>query len=163
MIIKQNRLKAKAFTLIEIMLVITILVTLAAIAIPSLLRAFVTSKETTAIAALKTILTAEIKYRATNPVYASLETLGGANYPYLDSKLGCSTPPCKKQNYLFNVTPLSGNGFFAVADPEEPDNYRTFYIDESGVICRSNTTNTPVATAHANSSSCPPGYDQCGQ
>ena len=54
----------KGFTLVEIMIVVAIIVLLAAIAIPNLLRARLSANEATAIAAMRTLSTAYESYRA---------------------------------------------------------------------------------------------------
>ena len=58
------RLNKKGFTLVEIMIVVAIIVLLAAIAIPNLLRARLSANEATAIAAMRTLSTAMESYRA---------------------------------------------------------------------------------------------------
>ncbi|MCM8820239.1 MAG: prepilin-type N-terminal cleavage/methylation domain-containing protein [Candidatus Omnitrophica bacterium] len=144
----------KSFTLVEIMIVVAIIALLAAIAIPNLLRARVSAQESAAAAALHTIAAAEIQYRATNPTYGSLSDLGSANPPYIDSTLASGT----KQGYNFAVTIDSTNdNFFATAVPQKMSAAHTFYIDEDGVLCRSEDVGIPAPNAHIGSG-CPSGF-----
>jgi type IV pilus assembly protein PilA len=74
---------ARGFTIIELMIAITILLVLAAIEIPSLLRARMAANQAAAVANLKTIEAAEITYAVThNHGYtASLAQLGPSGEP----------------------------------------------------------------------------------
>jgi type IV pilus assembly protein PilA len=59
--------KAKGFSLIELLIVVAIILIIAAIAIPNLLRARLAANEASAVASLRTISTAETMYAATYP------------------------------------------------------------------------------------------------
>ena len=147
----------KGFTLVEIMIVVAIIALLAAIAIPNLLRARVSAQEAAAAAALKTIAAAQIQYRASNPTYATLADLGNANPPYIDKALANGS----KQGYKFNVPQNTETQFYATAIPDNPQQARTFYIDESGVLCRSTTTGVSSVSSRASGEEpCPSGFEQ---
>lgn len=76
---------SKAFTLVEILIVVAIIALLAGIAIPNLLRAKVTSNQSSAQATLKAIGNALETYAITNGVYPPDTTsLIGAAPPYLN-------------------------------------------------------------------------------
>jgi type IV pilus assembly protein PilA len=150
----------KGFTLVEIMIVVAIIALLAAIAIPNLLRSRLSAQEAGAVAALHTILAAEEQYRASNPVYSDLPTLGLDNPPYVDSRLATGT----KQGYVFVATPNntgprgSGVNFHATAAHANAQGH-SYYVDEGGVICRSNAIGAVVPGAHA-AAGCPAGYSE---
>lgn len=122
----------KGFTLVEIMIVVAIIVLLAAIAIPNLLRARVNANEAAAVGALHTISTSAQSWRAVNTSYpTSLIALSNAAPPYIDDSLGDGT----KQGYDFALTGAT-NTFTATARPDayETTGVRSFFVDTSGVV-----------------------------
>jgi type IV pilus assembly protein PilA len=72
--------KQKGFSLIELLIVVAIILIIAAIAIPNLLRARMAANEASAVASIRTINTAQVTYNSTYPTVgfaASLPVLGG--------------------------------------------------------------------------------------
>ena len=137
----------KGFTLVEIMIVVAIIVLLAAIAIPNLLRARLNANEAAAIASVKTISWATTTYRTQNPSYpANLSELVAAVPAYIDGVLGSGT----KQGYTF-VLEGSTNEYNVTAAPVTPNatGVRMFFVDASGIIRASengtvDATSTPI-------------------
>jgi len=72
--------KQKGFSLIELLIVVAIILIIAAIAIPNLLRARMAANESSAVSSIRTVNTAEVTYNATYPTTgfaATLKALGG--------------------------------------------------------------------------------------
>jgi type IV pilus assembly protein PilA len=73
--------KQKGFSLIELLIVVAIILIIAAIAIPNLLRARMAANESSAVGSIRTVNTGEITYNSTYPTVGfatALSNLGGA-------------------------------------------------------------------------------------
>jgi type IV pilus assembly protein PilA len=68
--------KQKGFSLIELLIVVAIILIIAAIAIPNLLRARISANESSAVASVRSFNTAELTYQTTYPTvgYAAART-----------------------------------------------------------------------------------------
>ena len=76
--------KQKGFSLIELLIVVAIILIIAAIAIPNLLRARIAANEASAVSSLRTINTGMVTYSTTYPTVgyaATLAILGPADAP----------------------------------------------------------------------------------
>ena len=134
-----RRLGKKGFTLVEIMIVVAIIILLAAIAIPNLLRARHNANEAAAIGSLRTLSTALESFRAaqTTPSYpAGLTTMSTATPPYIDGTLAGGT----KQGYSYSYG-QSSNNYQISASPITPSvtGTRTFTISANGVVMHGST------------------------
>jgi type IV pilus assembly protein PilA len=67
--------KQKGFSLIELLIVVAIILIIAAIAIPNLLRARIAANESSAVSSVRTINTAEVTYQSAYPTVGVSATL----------------------------------------------------------------------------------------
>jgi len=147
--------KQKGFSLIELLIVVAIILIIAAIAIPNLLRSRIAANEASAVGSLRTINTSEVTYASTFPssgFSVGLAQLGpgagacaaatSATACLLDNVLGCSTATtsgatCNKSGYQFAVS-TSGTAPVFYQTNANPISLQTgtryFYSDASGVI-----------------------------
>jgi len=82
----------RGFSLIELLIVVAIILIIAAIAIPNLLRSRMAANEASAVGSIRTINTASIAFQTTFPTVglpATLAALGGANPCSASSATGC--------------------------------------------------------------------------
>ena len=73
--------KQKGFSLIELLIVVAIILIIAAIAIPNLLRARIATNESSAAASIRSIATAQVTYLTSYPSVgyaANIAALGGS-------------------------------------------------------------------------------------
>jgi type IV pilus assembly protein PilA len=68
--------KQKGFSLIELLIVVAIILIIAAIAIPNLLRAKISANESSAVGSVRNLITAEISYSTTFPQAGCAAALG---------------------------------------------------------------------------------------
>src|SRR5580704_11307032 len=99
------------FSLIELLIVVAIILIIAAIAIPNLLRARIAANQSSAVSNIRTITSASIVYSSTyqNGLPPSLVALGGLGVAtcngaiLLDDTL--TTPPFHKSGYIYDYQP----------------------------------------------------------
>ncbi len=109
----------KGFSLIELLIVVAIILIIAAISIPNLLRARISANEASAVASLRTINTAMISYNSSYPTVgfaANLASLGGS---CTGSTVPTSTAGCLIDSTLASGT-KSGYTFVATASGSAP-------------------------------------------
>jgi len=158
---------SRGFSLIELLIVVAIILIIAAIAIPNLLRSRIAANQASAVGSLRTLNTAEVTYATTyNTGYSATlgdlgpaPTSGGTTTPVataaglVDEVLsgsaagGATTMTSTKSGYQFTYTadpnPSGGknNVYSFTATPVSVGTTGTnyYYTDQSGVI-RQNST-----------------------
>ena len=122
------------FTLIEVLIVATVIGVVASVAIPGFQNAKKAANESGVIANLKGLVTSVEAYRLRLGAYPTqMQDLADAQI--VDEVIGGSTAAPGKSGYLYTLTAVSGT-WNITADPITPGitGNRYFYIDASGVV-----------------------------
>jgi prepilin-type N-terminal cleavage/methylation domain-containing protein len=162
--------KSRGFSLIELLIVIAVILIIAALAVPNLLRSRMAANESSAVQTLRTISTANVTYSS---IYGTgyAEDLNYMAPPagagptsdaadLLDSTVSgcpgaCTSNLATKSGYNFSYTPDPAgppfDTFTVVAVPIGPSTgQNTFCLDQTGVILR----DLGGATTTANGNGC---------
>jgi type IV pilus assembly protein PilA len=132
---KSRKNNSKGFSLIELLIVVAIILIIAAIAIPNLLRARRSANEGSATASMRTLGSGELLYRSTNGNFTNLAGLSGDSI--IDNVLGSGT----KSGYVFSGTPgtstdlqFTATGTPSVSTGATQTGARFFFVDETQVV-----------------------------
>src|SRR5271163_4103134 len=114
--IKETRMRrTKGFSLIELLIVVAIILIIAAIAVPSFLRSRIAANESSAVASVRTVNTAEISYNSAYPSVgfaASLTVLSGTSCTPPSSSGACLIDSVlaggQRTGYSFTITNVTG-------------------------------------------------------
>ena len=143
--------KQKGFSLIELLIVVAIILIIAAIAIPNLLRSRIAANEASAVGSVRTLNTAEVTYASTYPDLGFSCTIGSFGPPsgsaaatsttagLIDAVLASGT----KSGYTFVLTGCTVAGSTSINVTYQSQGtpvsvgqtgQRAFCSDQSGVI-----------------------------
>jgi type IV pilus assembly protein PilA len=160
----QKMRKQKGFSLIELLIVVAIILIIAAIAIPNLMRSRIAANDAAGAANVRTLNTSEVTYTTTYPTigYVSLYSLGtggsttcptGASSTgacLIDSNLGCATSAdCIKDAYKYTITvEASSQDYVVGASPVSTTGADRDYcsVPDAVIHFRPDTATPPVAS-----------------
>jgi type IV pilus assembly protein PilA len=148
--------KQKGFSLIELLIVVAIILIIAAIAIPNLLRARIAANESSAVASVRTVNTAQITYNSSYSTVGFASSLGAlagtscappnsAGACLIDTQLAGGT----KSGYSFTISGTSGSPvstYQVLAAPITPNQTGVrYFCSFADAVVRVNPT-TAIAT-----------------
>jgi prepilin-type N-terminal cleavage/methylation domain-containing protein len=149
----------RGFSLIELLIVVAIILVIAAIAIPNMMRSRIAANEASAVNSLRTLTTAENTYYSTYPTFGfacNLKSLGGGKIPPDNTAAGIiedNLANGQKSGYTFinGVCTKAGaltTGYEYSAAPTSPGSsgVRYFCVDTSGTL-RFSSTDVPSCYA----------------
>ena len=146
------RNKQKGFSLIELLIVVAIILIIAAIAIPNLLRAKIAANQASAVGSLRTLNTASIAFStsygqfpsaltALGPIGSS-GTASSSSADLIDSVLAAG----QKSGYNFSYSSTAPfQAYTIIATPITPatTGQNSYFTDQSGVIRVDTSGGTP--------------------
>lgn len=159
---QRKREHTRGFSLIELLIVVAIILVIAAIAIPNLIRSRIAANQASAVSSLRVLNTSEVAYAATYNIgyasdlsYFSPPASGNATSTaagLIDSVLASGI----KSGYSFSYSPFINagrtDGYTINADPVTPGTTGSnhYFTEQSGIIRQNSTavasaSDSPIA------------------
>ena len=160
-----NQKESKGFSLIELLIVVAIILIVASIAIPNLLRSKMSANEAAAVSVLRNVHNSQAVYIAqfANVGYASSLLQIGPGSPcdpthacLTDALVGCAVEPCLKGGYLFYMNSSAASAtvvdYTASATPTvwAKSGQKNFCTTEDGVIRFQGGSSLGAGAIHSN-------------
>jgi len=138
------RNQQKGFSLIELLIVVSIILIIASIAIPNLMRSKIAANQASAVASLRTLNTSSALFYTNYAVYpSSITNMGTAasvtstSADLIDAVLASGT----KSGYVFTWAGGAATGAYAIkADPVSGSTGTVHYFTNQSLVIRSNAT-----------------------
>ena len=142
LVAQRRRDRQGGFSLIELLVVISIILIILFFAVPQMIKIQMNTRETGAIQAIRTIYGAQIQYQSTFNKFASSLTqlgppsgTGGTEGPEAAGLISPGLAAGESSGYVFTLQgTASGYSISAVPKVFNSTGRRTFYADQSGVI-----------------------------
>src|SRR5271165_6706606 len=140
----RRRNRDRGFSLIELIIVVTIILIIAAFALPKIMKSQIPAHEASAIASIQAIHESEMIYSSMHPDVGytpDLATLGGTAQGGGEQTIDNNLASGRRSGYTFTYTPgekvngaIRSYTLTAVPDQVGTTGQRRFYSDESGEV-----------------------------
>jgi type IV pilus assembly protein PilA len=146
----------KGFSLIELLIVVAIILIIAAIAIPNLIRSKMAANESSAVASLRTLNTAEVTYNNNYPgQYGSLTSLGPTGTSCTSGTAATSSAAClidkllaggTKSGYVFALTGTGASvSYGSTATPQASNTGTRQFCSDTNLVLYYSTASSGCA------------------
>jgi prepilin-type N-terminal cleavage/methylation domain-containing protein len=142
--------KQKGFSLIELLIVVAIILIIAAIAIPNLLRSKMSANDSAAASTIRTLNTSQVTYATNYPAvgYAATFTALGPSAAACDQNAACLIDNVLAASAA-GPSPKSGYNYYIVGAAPNPTVVGDYAVSGNAITINSTGTNNYCSTADA--------------